>query len=441
MNEVLLNIHNEPIDIYEEQKQLKKKLALDREAAKVLEEQKKANMDLHSLRIEQDADRENHIQHYREVIKKIEKTIEEYNLRLSDYFQKKEQYETFLPTSQEVFDALNHAITLNQRGIEHSSECKVELEQLLEESEKHTFLLNPFPLNLPLNEIFPAARNEIAKLEQLKEKWSETATKQEQSNSELKERISTCLYIAKEIKNNPNSITHEDLVKSFELIVEEYAELAEEHLGIVGDVTNIMPYFFGEFLTFMQYQEKYASRAFYFTNNIRDLDSKNRDHRKVENIKNGSMGKYMEGDIPFINYLNSMKPFSNLDVKKVSKEVELGNAKDRGVTELMNILHEYDVQIPYEDAFLLRLLLVEHYKAVEKSTKNGKLDYNKNYFEQYQKLAAKADDMGATLSPPFRNPNELKIEMIKLIDPHTDYVKDILEELIDTVITRLPSIQ
>ena len=88
MNEILKKLHNEPIDIYEEQNRLKNQLALNREA----KTESRKLMSLDSTIVEQHESRETIIQKYYDIIKNREETIADLKVELSSYFQKKEQY-------------------------------------------------------------------------------------------------------------------------------------------------------------------------------------------------------------------------------------------------------------------------------------------------------------------------------------------------------------
>jgi hypothetical protein len=150
----------------------------------------------------------------------------------------------------------------------------------------------------------------------------------------------------------------------------------------------------------------------------------------------------MEGDLPFINYLNSRGVLAVVDIEHVSKEVEIGKVKDRGVNYIIDLMKQnHRIVLPFQDAFKLRLLLIEYHKVVKEATKNGKLDYAKNYLNQHASLSAKALAIGASVSPPLRNPSELKNLMQNILEQHSGadgYTRDAMLELLDNGISRLP---
>jgi hypothetical protein len=243
------------------------------------------------------------------------------------------------------------------------------------------------------------------------------------------------------LKNDPMQINRETLVQSFENVVLRHAEVAEEYLGVFEGIATSLPKMLCDFANAIQNHTDGMVDITQTMDKARDLNAETRDRTIVENIRNGSIGKYMEGDLPFINYLNSRGVLAVVDVEYVSKEVEAGKVKNRGITELINLLQEHNIHIAYKDAFLLRLLLIEHHKVVEVSTKNNKLDYAKNYLNQHTSLSDKAIAIGATASAPLRNPNELKLLMHSILEQCSGvngYARDAMLELLDNQISRLP---
>ena len=133
INKILLDLHNEPIDIYEEQKRLKDDLSRDRQA-KIESRELKS---LQSLIIDQHESRENLIQQYYGIINKRKETIEGLNVELSGYLQQKEHYRAALPSSHKYMQFLDEAITSNQRSIEDLNENTLELKLQLSQLEEH----------------------------------------------------------------------------------------------------------------------------------------------------------------------------------------------------------------------------------------------------------------------------------------------------------------
>ncbi|MDP2077335.1 MAG: hypothetical protein Q8J85_04765 [Sulfuricurvum sp.] len=436
MNEILKNLHDEPIDIYEEQKRLKDDLSRDRQA-KIESRELKS---LQSLNIDQHESRENLIRQYYSIINKREETIEGLNIELSGYLQQKEHYEATLPTSHEYMQFLDKTITSNQRSIEDLNENTLELKLQLSQLEEHASTpLEITDANLHPKECFSKAYEKVNQLREAATIFSQGAADKELYNSELKKSVENYAQMVKILKDDPLEVAHETLAQAFENIVKDHEEVAEEYLGIFEEIATSLPKMLHDIANGVQNHTDGMVRMLQIISETRVLNDKMHDDEIVKNILNGSIGKYMQGDIPFINYLNSKGELAIFDIEHVSKEVELGKVKDRGIAELINMLHEDDIQMEYKDVFLLRLLLVEHYEVVKYSIKNKKLDYTNNYLTQHKKLADKASAMGAIVTPAFKNPHDLKIEIMTMLEPHTPYVKYIMEKLLNINLSKLPS--
>ncbi len=439
MNEILKKLHNEPIDIYEEQKQLKDQLALNREVK--IESRKLMSLD--SMMVEQQESRETLIQKYYDIIKKREETIAGLNVELSGYFQKKEHHQATLPPSHEIMKLLDKMIISNQKSIEENDENLFELKQQLAELERHASI--PFDIpdtNLTPNEYYPKAYEDINQARESEAIFSQGAANQEQHNLELKKKVETYAQMLKALKTDPMEIAHETLAQAYENVVKNHAAITEEYLGLFEEITTSFPKMLHNIANAAQYQTDCMVDIAQTIDATKDLDEKMRDARIVEDLLNGSIGKYMQGDLPFINYLNLRGELAVVDIEHVSKEVGLGKVKDRGVNYIIDLMEKnHKIILPFQDAFKLRLLLIEYHKVVEVSTKNNKLDYAKNYLNQHASLSAKALAAGVSVSPPLRNPSELKNLMQNILEQYSGadgYARDAMLELLDNGINRLP---
>lgn len=442
MNKTLLELHNEPIDIYEEQKQLKNTLAQNRIANTQSRELKNANVSVHSIILEHQDSAENLMQQMCDLIKNRQNEIEKLKDKLLVYLQEKEHYLATLPSSHRMIRLLEDIIIPLQRAIERRSESMFELQKQLSLLEANASMpIEIFDTHLSPNEMIDNAYEGINQLREKATVFSQSVADQEQYNAELKQRLENYAQMVETLNHDPMGIDHETLVQAFENVVLCHAEVAEEYLGIFEEIAISFPKMLCDFANTIQ---NHIDGMVYITqimDKARDLNAETRDRKIVRDILNGSLGKYMEGDLPYINYLNFIGEMSVLDMKYVSEEVQAGKVKDRGVTELINLLQEHDIQIPYKDAFQLRLLLVEHHKVVEVSTKNNKLDYIKNYLNQHKSLSDKAITIGATASAPLRNPSELKILIHNILEQYSGdngYARDAMMELLDNQISRLP---
>ncbi|MDO9206762.1 MAG: hypothetical protein Q7T91_00790 [Sulfuricurvum sp.] len=442
MNKTLLALHNEPVDIYEEQKRLKDHLARNREADIESREFEKSYKSLQDSIIEQHEANESLIIKYRDIVKKQEEGIEELNKELLGYLQQKEHYKETIPSSHKTIQELDKLITSCQESIDELSEHTFELTQQLSKLETRASM--PLELtisNQSFNEIISNAYNEINQRRESATIFSQSAADGEQYNSELKKRVENYTQMLEALENDSTTVSHETLVQLFKKIVIDYAEIEEGYVGIFEDIAISLPKMQLDFADALQKYTNMFVEMIQAIDDTKDLDDKIRDRRIVKNILNGSLGKYMEGDLPFINYLNFRGALSVVDIEHVSKEVEKGKVKDRGVSELINLLQDHDIQIAYQDAFRLRLFLVEHHKVVEVSTKNNKLDYTKNYLNQHKSLSDKAIAIGTTISSPLRNPSELKVLMHSILEQYSGvngYARDAMLELLDNQISRLP---
>jgi F0F1-type ATP synthase membrane subunit b/b' len=301
-------------------------------------------------------------------------------------------------------------IISNQRSIEELSENTFELKQQLSLLKVHALMpIEISDTHLSPNDVYANAYNGINQLREAAAVFSQTAAHKEQYNLELKQRVENYAQMLQVLKDDPMQIAHDTLAQAFENIVKNHAEISEEYLGVFEEIATSLPKMLCDFANTLQNHTDSMVDITQTMDATKALDAQMRDCRIVEDLHNGTLGKYMEGDLPFINYLNSRGVLAVVDVEYVSKEVEAGKVKDRGITELINLLQEHNIHIAYKDVFLLRLLLIEHHKVVEVSTKNNKLDYAKNYLNQHKSLTDKAIAIGTTVSPPLRNPSELKI--------------------------------
>lgn len=400
MNKLLLDLHNEPIDIHEEQKRLKNKLSHMRQTNIEHQEFKKSHESLESIMIEQQESSEFLIKTYHDLLKNQHERMEELS--------------------------------------ENTNELKQQLSML--EAHAVTPLKIPNP-NLSQNELIAHTYSEVNRLREAASIFLQSAADKEQYNSGLKNSVDNYAQMVKALKDNPMDVSHETLVQAYEQIVKKHADIIEEYLGIFEEIATSLPKMLCDFADAQQNNMDNMVEVIQTMDAIRKLESQKRDRRIIEDLHNGSLGKYMEGDLPFINYLNFRGALAVIDIDHVSKEVEKGKVKDRGVSELINLLQEHDIQIAYQDAFLLRLLLVEHHKVVKESTKNNKLDYTKNYLNQHKSLSDKAIAVGTTVSAPLRNSNELKVHIHSILAQYSGengYARDAMMDLLDNQITRLP---
>jgi len=439
INKILLDLHNEHIDVYEEQKRLKDDLSRDRQA-KIESRELKS---LQSLMQEQQDFQENLMQQYYSIINKREETIEGLNVELSGYLQQKEHHQAILPSSHEIMQILDELITSNQRSIEDLNENTFELKLQLSLLEEHASApLEIADANLHPKEYFSKAYEEVDRLREAATIFSQGAADKELYNSELKKSVENYAQMVKVLKDDPLEVAHETLAQDFENIVKDHEKVAEEYLGIFEEIATSLPKMLHDIADGIQYYTDSMIDIVQTIDTTRVLNAKMRDEEIVENILNGSIGKYMEGDIPFINYLNSRGVLAVIDVEHVSKEVEAGKVKDRGVNYIIDLMEQnHKIALPFQDAFKLRLLLIEYHKVVKEATKNGKLDYAKNYLNQHASLSAKALAAGASISPPLRNHSELKDYMYSILKQHSGdngYAREAILELLDNGISRLP---
>jgi hypothetical protein len=443
INKILLDLHNEPIDIYEEQKRIKDNLAQKRDIDIQSQEFKNANTDMHSLILEQHESAKSLAKKYRDLIEKRHVTIEGLNAKLLGYTQQKEQYQATLPASHKIIRSLNKLITSTKRSIEELSENTLELKQQLAKLEAHISKPQELPDgNLSRNDFYSNARDEVNRLREFAIVCTQVAADREQYNSELKQLVENYAQMVKALNDNPMEIAHETLALAFKNIVKNHAAIAEEYLLIFEELATSLPKMQCDLANIIEKQTNAFIEITQTMDETRALNAKMRDSEIVEDLLKGSVGKYMEGDLSFINYLNSKGELAIFDIEHVSKEVENRKVKDRGVNYIIDLIEQnHKIILPFKDAFKLRLLLIEYHKVVEVSTKNKKLDYAKNYLNQYASLSTKALAAGASVSPPLRNPSELKNLMQNILEQHSGadgYTRDAMLELLNNGISRLP---
>lgn len=442
MNKTLLALHNEPVDIYEEQERLKEHLAQIREAGIQSRELENTNASIRSVVLEQQEFSEHEIELSRHHAHAYRTNIEELTVTLLEYIEKREHYGATLPPSHKIIKLLDEVIVAKKRLITDLTERACSLEQ-------NIALLKDFELkasdihssSLSTNDIFTSGYDEVKKIREQASILSQDFASQEQYYLELKQRAKDYVQMLKALKDNPNKITLEDLVQALEDVVLHHAKIAEEYSEIFEEFSTSLPKILCDFANATEGNLDATVYSIQAMSAIRTMEVRRRDDRTVKDLSNGSIGKYMEGDLPFINYLNFRGAMSVIDIKYVSEDVEAGKVKDRGVSELISLLKEHDIQMPYKDAFQIRLLLIEHHKVVEVSTKNNKLDYSKNYLNQHKSLSDKALTIGATVSTPLRNPSELKVLIHNILEQYSGdngYARDAMLELLDNQISRLP---
>jgi hypothetical protein len=238
IKKILLDLHNEPIDIYEEQKRLKDDLSRYRQA-KIESNESKS---LQSLIIDQHESRENLIQQYYSIINKREETIEGLNIELSGYLQQKEYHQATLPPSHEIMQLLDEMIISNQRSIEELSENTFELKQQLSLLEVHASTpLEITDANLHPKECFSKVYEKVNQLREAATIFSQGEADKELYNSELKKSVENYAQMVKVLKDDPLEVAHETLAQAFENIVKDHGEVAEEYLGIFEEITTSFP--------------------------------------------------------------------------------------------------------------------------------------------------------------------------------------------------------
>ena len=443
INKLLLELHNKPTDIYEEQRELKNQLALERQTQVEIEEFQATKESLQTVIFQQHETRDNLLSQFHELITKQRKDVEVINVELMDYLQQKEQMNSSHPAYSKIIKLLEEIIVSRQRSIYDLHESISMLEDQIVKLETNVSIPNEVDnLDLSLTDIFSNANDEVTKLRKSVASVLEYKSDNEQYISVLKQKVANYALMVEALKNNPASASFETLAQIFELIVKEHTYVVEDYLGTIDEMVTSLPKLESDIADAVQKQIDISSQIVRTTKGTREVNALIRDQNIVEDLINGSMGKYIEGDIPFINYLNSRSELAVFDIKYVSEELLAGKVKDRGVAELIKMLaQEHNIVMKYKDAFLLRLLFIEHHKVLELSTKNKKLDYIKNYLNPYKSLSDKAMAVGAFISPPLRNPNELKKLMVNLLEKNSgenNYTKDALLELLDNQINRLP---
>lgn len=374
---------------------------------------------------------------------KYQQKIEENERSILKYQKEIEQIQSEPIPRLKVISAITDIIKIHSEDLASAQimlQKNVELRELCQASLDKSFSLAIDPENQTLDEVFSKSDNLTANFKKLNDDYLEHAFERRERDKTFANIVSGCDDIVEDIK--AGKVDHNSLIKAFEWLSREYAFLTKEYLQSV----DAMDEFFKETLPTIMQESKLTvdsmKRLLGIMHDKQVLDLKNTDTRYAANIQNGSMGIYLEGDMPFINHLTT-GALADLILDKVSSEVEKNGIDDRGVSSIIDLLdRNHGITLTFHDGFRLRLLLIEYYKVVELSTKNNKLDYAKNYLNQHTSLSEKALVAGASLSRPLRNPNELKILILEILTQQRSgddgYARDAMLELLNNEIIRLP---
>lgn len=140
--------------------------------------------------------------------------------------------------------------------------------------------------------------------------------------------------------------------------------------------------------------------------------------------------KYHTDDLEFIYYLQTDWCGDSHEFLKFIRQT-----KDEKVYKLQSLLNnDFGIPLNYEDTFILRLLIIEHKTVLPLSIKNNKMDYKKNYLDQYLRLSETAADLHIHISPPFQNPKDIKVKILAILHDANDeesYIKITMKKLLE----------